>query len=101
MGGGKWPEFVFNEGMNERNKSCMRKNKKWMQKQNIYLNACPKNREELNNFFMEKFCKHIWGKELGIKNKYYVQQFHLTCDLQQKKYIGASLQQKERFVLFN
>ena len=60
------------------------KQKKWMQKWNIYLNACPKNSKELKNFVMEKFRKGIWGKELGRKKKYYIQEYNHTCDLQQK-----------------
>ena len=77
--------------MSERKKSWMRQNNKWMQKWNIYLNACPTNSKELKNFVLEKFRKGIWGKELGRKKKYYVQEFNPTCDLQQKEYIGASI----------
>ena len=62
MGEGKWPKVVFNEGMSERKKSWMRQNNKWMQKWNIYLNACPTNSIDLKSYFMEKFHKHIWGK---------------------------------------
>ena len=72
MGGGVWSKVIFNEGMSERNKSWMRQNNKWMQKWNIYLNACPKN-SELKNFVLEKFRKSIWGEELGRKKKYCVQ----------------------------
>jgi len=77
--------------MNERNKSWMIQNNKWMQKWNIYLNVCPTNSKELKNFAMEKLCKRIWGKELGRKKKYYVQEFNPTCDLQQKEYIRARI----------
>ena len=59
---GRGPKVIFNEGMSERKKSWMRQNNKWMQKWNIYLNACPTNNKELKNFAMEKFRKHIWGK---------------------------------------
>jgi len=69
----------------------MRQNNKWMQKWNIYLNACPTNSKDLKSYVMEKFHKHIWGKELGRKKKYYVQELNPTCDLQQKEYIGASI----------
>ena len=62
MGGGRWLKVIFNEGMSERNKSWMRQNNKWMKKWNIYLNACPTNSKELNNFVLEKFRKGIWGK---------------------------------------
>ena len=41
MGGGRWLEVIFNEGMSEIKKSWMRQNKKWMHKWNIYLNVCP------------------------------------------------------------
>ena len=53
-------------------------------KMNIYLNSCTTNSNELNNFFMEKFSKGIWWKELGRKKKYYVHQLNPTCNLQQK-----------------
>ena len=72
MGGGRWPKVIFNEGMSERKRSWMRQNNKWMQKWNIYVNSCPTNSKELENFVLEKFCKGIWGKELGRKKKYYV-----------------------------
>ena len=35
--------------------------------------------------------KRKWGKELGRKKKYYVQEFNPTCDLQQKEYICTSI----------
>ena len=62
MGVGRWPNVIFNEGMSERKKTWMRQNHAWMQKWNIYLNACPTNSKELNNFVMEKFCKRVCGK---------------------------------------
>ena len=40
---------------------------------------------------MEKFRKEVWGKELGRKKKYYIQEFKPMCDLQQKEFIGASI----------
>ena len=85
--------------MSERKKSWMRKNKRWMQKWNIYLNACPKNSKELNNFLLEKFRKGIWGKGLGRKKKNYVQEFNPTCDLQQKEYIGANIPRREKVLI--
>ena len=59
-----------------------------MQKWNIYLNVCSTNRKALKDFVMKKFCKKVWGKELGRKKKYYIEEFNLTCDLQQKEFIG-------------
>ena len=47
---------------------------------------------------MEKFRKHIWGKELGRK-KYYVQEFNPTCDLQQKEYVGASIPWRAKILI--
>ena len=91
-----YKSFHINEVMSERKKSWMRQNKKWMQKWNIYLNACPTNSKELKNFLLEKFRKGIWGKELGRKKKYYVQEFNPTCDLQQNEYIGASIPWREK-----
>ncbi len=70
-----------------------------MQKWNIYLSASPKNSKELKNYVMEKFYKHIWGKELGRKKKYYVEEFNTTCDLQQKEYIGASISWREKVLI--
>ncbi len=67
MGEGRWTKIIFNEGMSERKKSWMRQNNKWMQKWNIYLNACPTNSKDLKSYVMEKFHKHIWGKGLGRK----------------------------------
>ena len=55
-----------------------------MQKWNIYLNVCPTNNKELKDFVMEKFRKKVWGKELGRRNKYYIEEFNPTCDLQQR-----------------
>ena len=69
----------------------MRQKYTWMQKKNIYLNDCPTNSKELKNFVMEKFRKHVWGKELGRKKKYYIEEFNPTYDLQQKEYIGANI----------
>ena len=74
----------------------MRQNQTWMQKWNIYLNACPTNLKELKNFVMEKFRKRVWGKELGRKKKYYVQEFNPACDLQQKEYIGDNIPWREK-----
>ena len=71
MGVGRWPNVIFNEGMSERKKTWMKQNYIWMKKWNIYLNACPTNSKELKDFFMEKFHKRVWGKELGRK-KYYI-----------------------------
>ena len=99
MEGGRWLKVIFNEGVNERKKSWMRQNKKWMKKWNIYLNACPTKSKELKNFVLEKLCKGIWGKELGRKKKYYVQEFNPTCDLQQKEYIGASIPWREKVLI--
>ena len=55
-------------------------------KWNIYLKVCPKNSKELKDFFMEKFHKKVYGKELGRKNKYYIEEFNPTCDLQQNEF---------------
>lgn len=85
--------------MSEKKKSWMRQNNKWMQKWNIYLNACPTNNKDLKSFFMEKFHKCIWGKELGRKKKYYVQELNPTCDLQQKEYIGASIPWRAKILI--
>jgi len=91
MGVGRWPNVIFKEGMSERKKTWMRQNYTWMQKWNIYLNACPTNSKELKIFVMEKFRKYVWGKELGRKKKYYIEEFNPTYDLQQKEYIGANI----------
>jgi len=88
---GRWPNVIFNEGMSERKNTWMRENYTWMQKWNIHLNVCPTNSKELKNFVIEKFCKRVWGKEFGRKKKYYIKEFNLTCDLQQKAFIGASI----------
>jgi len=47
MGVGRWLKVIFNEGISERKKSWMRQNNKWMQKKNIYLNACPTNSKDI------------------------------------------------------
>ena len=78
---GRWPNVIFNEGMSERKKTWMKQNYTWMQKWNIYLNACPTNSKELKDFVMEKFRKKLWGKELGRKKKYYIEEFNPMCDL--------------------
>ena len=101
MGVGRWPNVIFKEGMSEIKKTWMRQKYTWMQKWNIYLNACPTNSKELKNFVLEKFCKGIWGKELGRKKKYYIQEFNPTCDLQQKEYIGVTFHGEQRFLLLN
>ena len=79
------------KNMSERKKTWMKQNYTWMQKWNIYLNPCPTNSKELKNFVMEKSCKRVWGKELGGKKKYYIEEFNHTYDLQQKEFIGASI----------
>ena len=48
---------------------------------------------------LEKFRKGIWGKELGRKKKYYVQEFIPTCDLQPKEYIGASISWRAKILI--
>ena len=68
MGEGIWPKVSFNEGMSERKKSWMRQNNKWMQKWNIYLNACPTNSKELNNFVMENFV-NIYGERSWVERR--------------------------------
>ena len=100
----KWEQVddlivFFKEGMSEIKKTWMRQNCTWMQKWNIYLNACPKSSKELKNFFMEKFCKQLRGKELGRKKKYYIEEFNPTYDLQQKEYIGANIQWREKVLI--
>jgi len=42
----------------------------------IFLNACPINNKEIKAFVMEKFHKHTWDKELGIKKNYYIEVFN-------------------------
>jgi len=59
---GRWPNVIFNEGISEKKKTWMKQNYTWMQKWNIYLNACPTNSKELKDFVMEKFRKKVWGK---------------------------------------
>ena len=48
---------------------------------------------------MEKFLKKVWGKELGRKKKYYIEEFNPTCHLQQKDFIGASISWRENFLI--
>ena len=48
---------------------------------------------------MEKFCKKVWGKELGRKKKYYIEEFNPTCNLQQKEFIGASIVWKAKVLI--
>ena len=55
MGVGIWPNVIFKEGMSERKKTWMRQNYTWMQKWNIYLNACPTNSKELKNLLWRSF----------------------------------------------
>jgi len=52
-----------------------------MQKWNIYLNFYPTNRKDLKDFVMEKFRIKVWGKELGRKKKYYIEEFNPTRDI--------------------
>ena len=69
----------------------MKKNYTWMQKWNIYFNVCPTNSKELKDFVMEKFRKKVWGKELGTKKKYYIEEFNPTCHLQGLKKLGKNV----------
>ena len=85
--------------MSERKKTWMRQNYTWMQKWNIYLNVCPINSKELNNFVVEKFHKQVRGKHLDRKKKYYIEEFNPTCDLQQKEYIGANIMWREKVLI--
>ena len=48
---------------------------------------------------MEKFRKRVWGKELGRKKKYYIEEFNPTYDLQQKEYIGANIPWREKVLI--
>ena len=77
----------------------MTQNYTWMQKWNIYLHVCPTNNKELKNFVMGNFCKLIWGKELGRKKKYYIEEFNPMYDIQQKKYIGATIPWREKVLI--
>ena len=70
-----------------------------MQKWNIYLNACPTNSKELKDFVTEKFCKKVWGKELGRKKKYCIEEFKCTCDLRQNEFIGAIISWRENVLI--
>ena len=99
MGVRRWPNVIFNEGMSERKKTWMRQNYTWMQKWNIYINACPTNSKKLKTFVMEKFHKQVWGKELGRKKKYYIEEFNPTYDLKQKEYIRASIPWREKVLI--
>jgi len=55
--------------------------------------------KELKDFVMEKFCKKVWGKELGRKKKYYIEEFNPMCDLQQKEFIGANILWKAKVLI--
>ena len=96
---GRWPNVIFNEGINERKKIWMKQNYTWMQKWDIYLDTSPTNSKELKDFVMEKFRKKVWGKELGRKKKYYIEEFNPTCDLQQKEFIRASISWREKVLI--
>jgi len=48
---------------------------------------------------MEKFRKWVWGKGLGRKKKYYIEEFNPTCDLQQKEFIGARIMCREKVLI--
>ena len=86
--------------MSVRKKSWMRQNNKWMLKWNIYLNACPTNNKELD-FVLEKFRKGIWGKELGRKKKYYVQEFNPLVISNKKNTLELAFRGGQRFLLLN
>ena len=68
MGEGRWPKVIFNERMSERKKSWMRQNNKWMQKSNIYFNACPTNSKDLKSFLWRSFVS-VYGERVGEKEE--------------------------------
>ncbi len=69
----------------------MRQNNKWLSKWDIDLNTCPTNNKEIKAFVIDKFHKQVWGKKLGRKKKYYIEEFNPTYNHHQKDYIGANI----------
>jgi hypothetical protein len=96
---GRWPKFVFSDRLCKRKKTWMRQNNKWFSKWGICLSMCPTKSKEIKTFVMDKFHKRTWEKELGRKNKYYIEEFNPTHNHQQKAYIGANISWRSKILI--
>ena len=95
----RWPKVVFNDILCKRKKIWMQQNNKWFSSWDIYLNTCPTNNYEIKAFVINKFHKHIWGKEIGRKKKYYIEEFNPTYNHHQKDYIGANISWRAKMLI--
>ena len=78
----------------------MWQNEKLFSKWVICLNMCPINNKEINYFVMDNFHKRNLDKELGIKKKYYIEEFNPTHNHQQKVYIWANISWRAKIIIF-
>lgn len=60
---------------------------------------CPTNNKEIKAYVMDKFHKCTWIKEMGRKNKYYIEEFNPPCNHHQKEYIGANISWKAKILI--
>ena len=93
------PKVVFNDILCKRKKTWMRQNNKWLSKWDIYLNTCPTNSKEIKAFVIDKFHKQIWGKGMGRKKKYYIEEFNPTYNHHKKYYIGANISWRAKMLI--
>ena len=96
---GRWLKVVFNDILGKRKKTWMWKNRKWLIKWDIYLNMCPMNSKEIKDFVIDRFHKCTWDKELGRKEKYYIDEFNPTCSHHKKAYIGANISWRAKILI--
>ena len=63
------------------------------------LSTCLANSKEIKAFVINKFHKQTWDKEIGIKRKYYIEEFNPTYNQHQKAYIGANIPWKAKILI--
>ena len=76
MEDGRWPKVIFNDILYKRKKTWMRQNIKWLSKWDMCLSMCPTNSKEIKAFFIKKFHKRTWDKDLRRKRKYYIEEIN-------------------------
>lgn len=94
-----WLKVVFTDILCKIKKTWMCKNNKCFSKWGIFLSMCPANSKEIKYFVMDKFHKLTWEKEIGRKNKYYIEEFNTTHNHQQKTYIWANISRRAKILI--
>lgn len=87
------------EGLDRKQKTWMKKNKKWWSNWNIKLHECPSTNEEIKKIVMEKFRTVMRTNHNGRKKTYYIKEFNPICDHGEKTYLGVVIKGKARVLV--